>query len=158
MDLAAPDDLALPPDLTAPRDLAPGAFHATLGGIWMVGFSGGLDHFTFIRFNVANPNGGAADFVEASGRPGWVGFWQGCSGAGQWALAQKPDTISLKFPAKCNMADTSFTFQNVQVPMGGFPGGALLEATFAPSPPAPPVGYKYPAKQCDAQFTSCTLP
>lgn len=158
VDLAVPDDLLALPDLVPPRDLPPNAFAATLGGIWLVGFSGGLDHFTWIRFDVKNPDSGPADFLEATGRPGWVGYWMGCEGTGQWALTQKPDTVQLKFPAKCNLPDIVFTFQNVQRPMGGFPPGALLEATFDPSPPAPPNGYKYPDQQCDPQFTACTLP
>ena len=81
-----------------------------------------------------------------------------CSGAGQWQLTQKPDTVQLKFPPQCNLPDVAFTFTMVQAPMGGWPAGAILEATFDPSPPGPPQGYKYPNNRCDQQFTMCMLP
>ena len=153
----APPDLAAPADLSRPAGDLASPFTATLGGIWLMGWSGGLDHFPWVRLDPANPFGGRADFLEPAGRPGWIGFWPGCSGAGQWLLTQKPDTIQLKLPPQCNVLDVAFTFTNVMKP-GGWPAGAIVQASFVPSPPAPPEGYKFPDNQCDKMFTMCVLP
>ena len=170
--LLAPADLMIaPPDLSPPGrdlasrdlalpagDLAQGDFFADLSGIWLIGWSGGLNHYTWVRFDVANPNGGRADFLPPMGNGAWIGFWPSCSGQGQWALAARPSTVTLMFPAMCNLPNQSITWKSIGPVLGGWPPTALRQAIMDGVLPAPQDGWKFPPQQCDAPFTKCTLP
>jgi hypothetical protein len=156
-DFAAPPDSAMA-DLASAGDLAMSGFQAQLEGIWLIGWSGGLNHYSWVRFAAGNPNGGAADLLPPTGNGAWTGFWGDCSGQGQWAPAQQPGTVRLIFPNNCNRADQSLTFQMIAPPMGWPPTAILTAAISSPTPPMPMNGWKFPANQCDAQFTNCTLP
>ena len=84
-------------------------------------------------------------------------YWS-CNGAGQWGLAQKPDTLALSFPADCDEGFVALTFLDIK-PGNGFPSGVLLTASVeASSPDMFLEGYKFPYAQCDPQMTSCVDP
>ena len=133
-------------------------FEARLQGIWLIGWSGHLNHFSFFKFTVDSPCVGQALLLKPMGDNSWTPFF-GCEGHGQWMCTQKPDTIQVHFPAQCNLMDAVLSFDQFQAHPAGFPNGAILDARVTLPPQGSQIGgYKFPDTQCDKAFTSCTLP
>lgn len=131
-----------------------GDFFSALPGIWLVGWSGGLNHYSWVRFDAG---GASADYLPGgaeilSNAPYWS-----CSGQGTYTITQKPNTVMLMFPAACNLAPLVLTFDSFYT--AGIPPKATLGAHVSTDPPNQPLdGFKYPASQCDAAMTTCTSP
>ena len=131
-----------------------------LPGNWLIGWSGGYDHFSWVRLEGAMQ--GRADFLSvASTRGGYTPYF-GCSGEGTWAWTQKPNTIQLVFPAGCPAQPPgvalSYTFGPVTA-AANFPKGAVLSTTFEGAPGTQELlGFKFADIDCNAAFTSCVDP
>lgn len=159
-------DAKLPPkpDQAVPADayvLTDGAvkFPAVLDGVWLIGWSGGMHHFSWVRFSVGSPMSGKAQIL--SGKTLWSNapFWN-CSGATTWGVTAKPYTLQLHFPSgTCSgMKSSVYTFQSFKA-SGGWPKGAIMEADINQYSPSGTIkGYKFPASQCDAAMTTCKDP
>jgi hypothetical protein len=134
-------------------------------GIWIVGWSGGQDHYSWIRFsNYDDTLGGQADILNVTGGGlAWTPYF-GCEGQGRWYLTARPNTISLRMPTGCR--DTEVTVEALSVrsgPGSGMFAKAILEANVVVSGVAgsgdnPIGGFQYPDSQCDAAMTSCQSP
>lgn len=161
-DLAAPrdsstaPDLASPPDLARPPDLAStdggSAFENQIAGIWLIGWSGGLEHYSWVRFTP----GGRLDVLPPKGNVVWTPFWMNCSGAGQWTLAARPQTVQLALPMGCNPQTEVLTFSVFRP--GGWPGVIQTAAVEQNPSKGPLSGHQFGPGQCDQMFTSCKLP
>lgn len=136
-----------------------GAFPYNLDGIWLLGWSGGLNHFSWVRFTVDGMAGGAAQYNAGADLAYNAPLWS-CNGAGTWMLTAKPDTVGFNFPPSCTDGFQAYTFLSFQAPSSSFPKGAILEATVeAPTMPGQTFNaYKFPDSQCDAAMTKCTDP
>jgi hypothetical protein len=121
-------------------------------GTWLIGWSGGMDHYSWVRLEPA----GLARFLDGAELSGNAPFWN-CNGAGSWHLAAKPDTVALYFPAGCDPAFAALTFANL-APATGYPPGAILTGSVEWSPTQTVEAYKFPDTQCDALMTTCTDP
>jgi hypothetical protein len=135
-----------------------GSFPQSLEGIWLFGWSGGMNHFSWVRISVPDMGGGAAQFLSGEGMFANVPIWN-CSGAGTWMLTQKVDTIGFYFPSSCAEGFKAYTFLSFQAP-SSFPNGAILEATVEDltNPGMTTTAYKFLSSQCDAAMTTCTDP
>jgi len=178
---AAPDKVSLdsaPPD-SAPLDSAPpdkkvadqgmakldvsSSFPYSLDGIWLVGWIGGLNRFSWVKFQATSAMGGNAWILDGKGLSGGtVPYWK-CSGKSSYNITAKPNTIQLQFHSPlCNgYKSTSYTFGGITKFSGSYPKGATHKATvtaYGGSTPAQISGYKFPASQCDAKMTKCTDP
>ena len=153
-DLRPPADLAKPVDRGGPE--APIPFLGPLEGIWLVGWSGGLNHFSWVRFTVAGQTQGKAEFLKGKELRFNQPLWD-CDGVGSWTITAKPDTIQIHFPPACNLPWVAYTI-GPYGPPGNYPPGAILEAPFAAQPGQAVGGYKYPPGQCDAGLTKCVDP
>jgi len=141
--------------------LSAGTFPNYVAGTWLIGWYGGLDHFSWVRLS-GGPSQGQADFIsESSTNPAHAHYWT-CDGVGSWAITQKPDTIYLYFPANCTVGnwEQAYTFKSVLVHTAGqYPTSAIADATFDTLPGNQSlVGFKFPDQQCNTAFTSCTDP
>ncbi len=120
-----------------------------LEGIWLIGWSGGAHHFSWVRIEPNNKltvNDGA----ELSSN---IPFFS-CSGAGSWLLTAKLETIGLELPAPCGFWPLTFE-QWKGKPV--WPKGCLQEVLFEPSAMAPQLqGCRFPLSQCNADMTQCT--
>jgi hypothetical protein len=135
-------------------------FITLMNGIWLVGWMGDLNHYSWVRIR-SNPAGsgtGTADFLAGNDLAINSPYWQ-CSGQGQWMIPQKPDSILFTFPLTCSsLIEREYTFDPMQSP-GTYPRGAILMATVTPlSDSAAVAGYKFPDTQCNADMTSCSDP
>jgi len=132
-----------------------------LEGIWLVGWGGGMNHYSWVRLTVTSSFGGTAIILDGATLTANLPFWS-CSGATTWNLASKPDTIQLHFPSPTcttqGLKSASYTFSNI-APAGSYPKGATHTAQVTTSqPPAALEGYRFVATQCNAAMTSCTDP
>ena len=134
---------------------APLPFPVPLEGIWLVGWTGHVNHYSWVRFTVAGRVQGRADFLSGKDLPINGPFWS-CDGQGDWTITQKADTVQLRFPAACKLADAAFTFSGF-APAGAYPLGAILDATVS-GQGGSYQGFKFPPAQCDAAMTICTNP
>jgi hypothetical protein len=126
-------------------------------GTWLIGWSEGFDHYSFVRLD--GQNQGTATFLsQVSTRGGYAPYFS-CDGQGAWALGQQPSTVILSFPAGCpaGAAQSVYTFASLDTT--NVPFGAVLHASFQHGPDQQAVdGYKFPDSACNAAFTSCVDP
>jgi hypothetical protein len=134
-------------------------FAATLDGIWLIGWSGGLNHYSWVRFQ-GSAFQGTFELLDPKGNAGWTAYFP-CQGPGTWMITQAIDSIALMPAAACpmSMQFIPLHFRDFYAP-GAYPPGAVLGAHIdAPAMPGQSLdGYKFPDAQCDAAFTSCMLP
>ena len=138
------------------------AFVEQLNGIWLVGRSGGLNHYSWVRVRRAALGdwSGTAEFLSGDTLTTNAPFWP-CSGQGSWTIPAKPYSILFTFPAGCPAGlETEYTFDPISTPASTYPKGAVLQAIVTPlaTGPASLDGYKFPDTQCDAAMTSCADP
>jgi hypothetical protein len=123
-------------------------------GTWLVGWSGGMNHFSWVRLEP----GSVARFLDGADLSVNAPFWQ-CNGVGQWAPTARIDTVALYFPEGCDPSFLALSFLKV-VPAGGYPKGATeaasIETTLASGSFVE--GYKFPHAQCDDTLTTCVDP
>ena len=154
-------------DLFKPQDAAikdaSGSFPHTLDGIWLVGWIGGLNRFSWVKFQATSASGGKAWILDGKGLSGGtVPYWN-CSGSTSWNITSKPDTVQLHMPGStCNgYKSSNYTFANITPMTASYPKGATHQATvtaYQGATPAQISGYKFPASQCDAAMTKCVDP
>jgi hypothetical protein len=135
-----------------------GGFPAILGdGVWLVGWSGGLDHFSWLRFTFQTPTSGVVDYLDAE-CPSCTGYFQ-CEGSGTFSADQltPADDVTLVTPVACPGMHT-LDFQSFGSPSGLFPS-ALLEAQVQEVGSMNPLmGAQFDALHCNPGFTTCMSP
>ncbi len=133
-----------------------GDLPSTLEGIWLIGWVGNVNHYSWVRFDSLQ-GGGMADYLPGTNLTANTPYWT-CSGAGSWGLTQKPQTVMLTFPASCNAQPLVLTFDSFK-PHSGYPMGATLDASVTVDGTGQTLnGWKFPSSQCDAAMTSCNNP
>ncbi|GMV16439.1 MAG: hypothetical protein HS104_18965 [Polyangiaceae bacterium] len=134
-----------------PKDIMqPGA----LEGIWLVGWSGGMNHYSWVRFNADF----SADVLDGADLPANGPLWP-CSGKGSWLFSAMLWNVHLTLPAGCSsMIAADLTFESLKA-ASGYAKGAILEANVTQPPNGTPLeAYKFAASQCDAAMSSCKSP
>ncbi len=167
----APSDAASP-TVDGPRGLTVIDAHYVerhftdlLVGTWLVGWPGGMDHFSWLRIS-AEPGatfGGAIQVLADPNLPRTgVPYWP-CSGPGRWGLTQRPATLDLNvMPAGCPRE--IMVFETVRAVNS--PGRAFLEAQITSATVLKTgygedtalIGYKFPDDMCNADFSVCATP
>jgi len=150
-------------DSSADVDLS---FPAVLEGVWLVGWSDKMHHYSWVRFaRMATPLPPsvrvdawilAGDDIVAN-----VPLWR-CSGKAAYWMGAAGNTIYLDFPSSSCLSSGSMTggyvFTDISAPSSG-PGGAILSATVTTQATLEKMkGFKFPSGWCDAAMTSCTSP
>jgi len=135
-------------------------FMDQINGIWLIGWMGDMNHFSWVRIRIVSPGLGAgtADFLAGDDLAINFPYWQ-CSGLGNFLFSEKPNSILFTFPASCPSGiQREYVFDPFRAP-GSYPKGAILSATVTPlSGSSALVGYKFPDTQCLADMTSCSDP
>lgn len=130
--------------------MQPGA----LEGIWLVGWSGGMEHYSWVRFNADF----TADILAGTDLPTNAPIWN-CSGKGSWLFSAKLYNVSLTLPAPCEPGLFDLTFEKLLAPETTYMKGAILRAHITKPPLDTPLeGFKFPDTQCDTAMTACTSP
>lgn len=133
-------------------------FPDQLPGTWLIGWTGGLNRFSWVRFETSSGFDGTATFLSGEGLSYSVPYWE-CSGPGYWTVTAKPNTLQLQFPTSCGLMDDVLTFLTF-APPAGYPQGAILSASIEVigKPVSPIEGYKFPDNQCTADMSACEDP
>lgn len=141
------------------------SFPAVLEGVWLIGWSGGMNHFSWLRFSkMATRTMSKKDawLLEGKAITSNLPLWA-CSGKASYWMGAAGNTIYLDFPSKSCLPNGSLTqgyvFSDFNSSGAGAPKGAILSATVKIQATLQPLsGYKYPASWCDAAMTSCKAP
>ena len=134
-----------------------------MDGVWLVGWIGGLNRFSWVRFKVTSASGGTAQILAGKLAGGTVPFWN-CSGSTSWNITSKPETLQLHFPSSlcvpAGLKSSSYSFTKIKAYSGSYPKGALKQATVTAYQTTPTTisGYRFPASQCNAAMTTCKDP
>jgi len=138
----------------------PTTFPEYLEGLWLIGWSGGLDHYSWVRLSV-DPL--AARFRAKPSDAKSVTGYYGCDGKGSWNMTAKPRTIFLNLPAGCPTGaaapQQALTFGD-SAPPNTYPVGAILRVTFVTDAPSQQqlTGFRFPDDTCDLDLTTCADP
>ena len=134
-----------------------GDFPSYLEGVWLIGWSGGMNHYSWVRIAGAPNFNGDAVFLAGTDLLANTPFWD-CSGPGTWMLTQKPYTVGFYFPTSCTSGFEAYTFLSFEPPIGG-PPNANLHATIEGLTPNQPLeGWRFPSDQCDPGMNTCKSP
>ena len=128
-----------------------------MGGIWLVGWSGDLRHYSWVRMSTSP--GGTAEYLSGADLPSNSPFWS-CSGQGTWFPTEAPYAIMLRFPASCpSTLPGYFTFRNA-LDLATCPPGATFGMLAAGNGTVQPQSewWRFPDDQCDAKMTACKSP
>ena len=123
--------------------------------VWLIGWAGGLDHFSWLRFEFVSDNGGTYDLIDAQGFT--LTPYYPCTGSGSFSADPQTDTLTLQLPSACNGSSVLRVegFANPQ----GYPPHAILNANLTELMTMKPLsGHQHQASFCDAGFTSCGDP
>jgi hypothetical protein len=132
-------------------------YNNLLGGIWLVGWSGGLRHYSWVR--LSSTPGGAADYLAGDDLPSNTPYWP-CSGRGTWDPTAAPYAIMLRLPSSCPTGTSGyFVFQGLPDPPTLLPGASfgMISPTGARTDP-PIEWWKFPDSQCDEAMSTCKSP
>lgn len=124
-------------------------------GVWLIGWAGGLDHFSWVRYTFLTPTQGSIDVLDSicvSCTPYFP-----CQGKGLFSADPAANEVLMQLPMACNNKTVTLTFSNF-TPPGAFPPSATLSASITEQPATPLQGYQYPEAHCDAGFTTCKSP
>jgi hypothetical protein len=133
-----------------------GDFPQTLGiGLWLVGWSGGLDHFSWMRFSFFDQLSGSFDMIDAE--CGSCTPLYPCEGSGSFTADPVTRQLTLSLPVDCS--DTSMLeFGAFAAPSGFYPA-AILEAPVTEVGTANQlVAAQFGEVHCDPTFTMCPSP
>jgi hypothetical protein len=133
-------------------------------GPWLLGWSGGLDHFSWVRFSFTpmSSTEGQIDLLDpvcASCTP-----YFSCQGPGSFKINTVTNEVDMKLPMGCDELGApqivTLAFAGL-APAMGYPPKAILTASVSvvSQPMAQQLeGYQYPPEHCDPGFGSCADP
>jgi hypothetical protein len=131
-------------------------------GVWLAGWSGGLDHYSWLEFtpsSASQPNGTwAALDLECTSCTGYFAC-EGSDGLFAASGGGPKQEIVLQYPQACQSSGETWTIVGMSS-SPSFPPGALLSLDVQVDPSSGPslTMLLYPKSQCNAAFTSCTSP
>ena len=140
------------------------SFPGALEGVWLLGWSGGANHFSWIRFSqMATPSMTKKDAWILEGKDISANLpLFGCGGKTSYWMGAAGRTVYLDLPdASCMAGKTAIGLvfsQFISPPRGG-PKGAILSATVKDQAILTQLeGHKFPGSWCDAAMTTCKAP
>ncbi|MBN2191846.1 MAG: hypothetical protein JW751_03440 [Polyangiaceae bacterium] len=124
-------------------------------GWWLCGWSGGLDHYSWMYFGTGNQMGTLV-ILDATCTACMSYF--GCAGTdGEYSAAASKYWVALAMPSGC--AETDWTIWEVSAvcPPDGYPAGSSAYVTLTDGTTSLRCD-RYPLDQCDATLSSCPMP
>ncbi len=121
-------------------------------GPWLIGWAGGLDHFSWVFFDLGS---GTFEVVDAS-CVSCTPFIQ-CTGTGSFSTDAEAAAATLALPPPCAQAMT-FVFGPFE-PAPDFPPSALVHSAIIENPTTQQLdAYLYPDSFCSGTPTICSDP
>jgi hypothetical protein len=124
--------------------------------VWLIGWSGGLNHYSWVRFNFLSPTGlnGTASVLDASG-VGTTPYFPCQGNDGLFSADPTLRQIVLQLPQSCADAGVIdavlrvICFDSVHLVRGSSLAASIDERA------RPLEGHRFPKDYCGANFTSC---
>jgi hypothetical protein len=133
-----------------------GGFPSILGeGVWLIGWSGGLDHYSWLRFDFVDEVSGNYQVIDAT-CPSCTGLYM-CQGTNTFNADPATGELHISLPLPCAAAHT-LDFQSFSAPSGFFPNAVLEAQILDVGTASMLIGAQFPAAQCDSAFTTCANP
>jgi cysteine-rich repeat protein len=142
-------------------------FNELVSGTWLIGWYGGVNHFSWLRVSNATTvaGDGRVRILSTPNLPADVTapYWN-CNGDSTWGLTQRPAALDLNpVPVGCAREVLHFdtimptssrgrAFLEARITSWRFADGGADEGTQSL------IGFKYPDDMCNAAFTSCSAP
>ncbi len=127
-------------------------------GVWLIGWEGGMLHFSAIRLP-PEADGGFEGEVELLSDPGLDhnGPYFDCSGVGTFTVGANSTYFMIEPPPDCEgtMGGVQLVFRELGDAGGRW--GSTLMATVEATPGDAVVGYWFPPETCDATMSRCTF-
>lgn len=133
----------------------PAGFPEALGqGVWLIGWAGGLDHFSWVRFEFLTATSGTFTLLDPMGVT--LTPYYPCEGSGPFQVDLGLGTVVLELPAACNMPKAWLDVESFFDP-AGFPPHAIQGANIKTMGQYIQ-GFQHNASFCDMGFTVCPDP
>jgi hypothetical protein len=126
------------------------------GGAWMCGWSGDLDHYSWLIFQ-PNSSGGSGTWLALDARCATCTGYLGCEGTGTFGLGQLLGSVILVNPPDCPERSDGLLITRICAPgAGDFPGTqAVMQVEHGASTVE---CYRFPFDHCDSELTVCGGP
>ncbi|MEZ4294686.1 MAG: hypothetical protein R3B70_06895 [Polyangiaceae bacterium] len=124
-------------------------------GPWLFGWAGGLDHFSWLRFDFANETQGALR-VLGSECGSCIPLYE-CKGTGLFSADPVTNELILQLPSGCNNESHTFIVGPF-TPASGFPPSALLSSMVTGDQGEMLGLFQYPSGACSPDFSTCQDP
>ncbi len=140
------------------------SFPGALEGIWLMGWSGGANHFSWVRFSkMAKPSMVKKDAWILDGQKISANLpLFSCSGKTTYWMGAAGRTVYLDLPSPSCMAgkkSIGLVFSEFTAPAKGGPKGAILSAAIKEQAVLTPLeGHKFRSSWCDPGMTTCKAP
>jgi len=161
-DLGLADNLTV--DAAAPADMST-TFPAALEGVWLIGWSGGMNHFSWVRFSrMATRTMTKKDAWILEGKAITSNLpLLNCKGKATYWMGAAKNTIYLDLPSSgCfpgGAKSPGFIFSNFDTSGAGAPKDAIMSARVQVQSTLQMLeGYKFPNTWCNKAMTSCKAP
>lgn len=132
-------------------------FVQAVDGVWLVGWSGGANHYSWMRFSLTTEGQGVLEVLDPTDVLSNIPFWN-CQGVGSWNVAARENTLFLSLPKGCDPPAEAITFgpfEKIDRPGVLFRSAIEINST----PTFDNVeGFKVESSRCDAAFTVCEGP
>jgi hypothetical protein len=171
-DLAKTADAAGATDATDAESPRPTAFPARLAGaVWLVGWAGALEHWSWMRFHPA-PGGASGTWEVAPLRcqaKSCVGFmkgpmnFDGCSSSSGTFVTDGPATLRLTIPPECRALGTpvngmeAWEFHMFHTRTPGYRPQSLESVSIDSSRFNSFTGHRYRADLCPGDLSTCPV-
>lgn len=123
-------------------------------GVWLIGWSGGLDHYSWVKFVFQTATTGTFTLLDPMGVT--LTSYYMCEGSGAFSTDLGTGVVTLELPAACGMAKSILDFESFFSP-GGFPPHATMGANIKTMGQYIQ-GFQHDAGFCDQNFTACGDP
>jgi hypothetical protein len=136
-------------------------FPAVLEGLWLIGWSGGMNHFSWVRLGALGSGVKSKAWINAGKNIFANAPLLDCSGETSWFIGAALHTAYVDLPsASClsGKSNVGWVFESYRAPDALAPGALLMATVKDQATLNPMSGYKFPDDWCDAALTHCKSP
>jgi hypothetical protein len=136
---------------SSPSDALPANTRFEFEGTWLIGWAGGLRHFSWARFKRGAP--GQVQVLDGRDLQSNEPYWS-CNGVGTWSKSPDSARIQVSLPPPCS-PETLELLSFSASPLAGAKGEARLRTSRLTTGLR---GVQFVDTQCNTSMTSCTSP
>jgi len=122
---------------------------------WLCGWSGGLDHYSWMYFGSGEPDG-TLSILDATCTA--CASYFGCAGTdGEFVPTASSNSLAITMPSSCGESTQTIWQLTELCPPDGYPVGSSAYVTFTYGTSSLRCD-RYPLDQCDTSLSACPMP